>query len=177
VEAAEEPEQSPDQPELVYPEDDATALPTSLWLIWKETDDPQGDEVTYEVTICTNEEFTDCEGETVTAWLQADSLVAAGAFGASGLFLLGVVGPGLRPGRRGRLLLTAALFAAALLALACSSSSDSGRDPAASQEPGEGEVGYEVTGLESNTTYYWKVVAEDPDGNSVESDTYSFTTE
>ncbi|MFO7880978.1 MAG: hypothetical protein R6U52_00380 [Kosmotogaceae bacterium] len=36
---------------------------------------------------------------------------------------------------------------------------------------------YEFDGiLEGNTTYYWKVVAEDPQGRLVESETYSFTT-
>ncbi|MFC0875952.1 SUMF1/EgtB/PvdO family nonheme iron enzyme [Saccharicrinis sp. FJH2] len=35
---------------------------------------------------------------------------------------------------------------------------------------------YVITAIDSNTTYYWKIIAKDNKGNSVESDTWSFST-
>ena len=37
-------------------------------------------------------------------------------------------------------------------------------------------VAHTVTTLKPNTTYYWKVVADDGKGGMTESDDYSFTT-
>jgi hypothetical protein len=67
--------------------------------------------------------------------------------------------------------------------VACSSSdSDSGQSTGDDTEVltcdsvEEGQECLQVTGLEPNTTYYWKMVGSDDQGGSLESDVWSFTT-
>ncbi len=42
--------------------------------------------------------------------------------------------------------------------------------------PESKEITKEVSGLKQNTTYYWKVVAEDSNGDTAESKIFSFKT-
>ncbi len=74
---------------------------------------------------------------------------------------------------------------AGFAAAACSSSDSGSSDTAPSGEETvaescdsveEGRQCREATGLEPNTTYYWKVVASDGAGGSLESEIRSFTT-
>lgn len=61
----------------------------------------------------------------------------------------------------------------ALLGLLISSCGAVGGSSAGSNED---DVTLEVSGLDAETTYYWKVVAEDGDAGAMESEVRKFTT-
>ena len=46
--------------ELVYPDNGAIGLATQLQLIWKQSRDPNGDNIRYQVMVCTDPDFVDC---------------------------------------------------------------------------------------------------------------------
>jgi bacillopeptidase F len=142
---------------LISPANGATGLETSLILRWLPSSDPDGDRITYQVWLSTEPQA----GE-------------AGAVGlpAAGITLLFLAGPVLYRRRRSRspapLLV---ILAAGLLFLA--SCSSGGGDPAPAAITYKT---YPLTGLDPNTTYFWKVISTDSRGGVAESATWHFTT-
>jgi hypothetical protein len=173
---------APALPDLVFPGDGDTDIATSLTFTWKISEDPEGDDVTYTFFICEKEDFTGCDGTEVTALTRSAGSIAAGlATGAGGLLLAGFWIPAFRTRRFPLAALLVVSILSVALVVACSSSGGGGKKTTADKgdsgsEPGDGEAGYEVTGLDSNTKYFWKVSATDSNGASVESEVYSFTT-
>ena len=53
---------------------------------------------------------------------------------------------------------------------------DTSSTPSTKVEDSISSTCYDVSGLNQDTTYYWKIVAKDGNGNSTESSTWSFTT-
>jgi bacillopeptidase F len=142
---------------LISPVNGATDLETSLTLRWLPSSDPDGDRITYQVELTTE--------------TQAGTAGAAG-LPAAGITLLFLAGPVLYRRRRSRspapLLV---ILAAGLLFLA--SCSSGGGDPAPAAVTYKT---YPLTGLDPNTTYFWKVISTDSRGGVAESATWHFTT-
>ncbi len=165
---------SPSKPKLVFPEDKATGLPTAVELRWKRSTDADNDPITYNVNICTDLTFTNCNDVPVSAVASRSS---KGIFyaGGAGLFMIGMTFfGGLRGNRRIVLLLIIVVLLSGGALIACSNSNGSNVE---GRYLDIGEMSYKATGLKSNTTYYWKVSATDGKGNPTVSNVNSFTTQ
>jgi hypothetical protein len=168
---------APSAPVLVSPENGAINVSTSLDFHWNPSTDPDpGDTVTYELYY-TNEAGYIANGSSFTGVTPIGGLAKAGSAGgtmyasavltAPGIFLIAALafsGPLSRRRKVIALLLVMALMA--LMLIACGS----GLPTMA------GTSEYDVTGLDNDTIYYWKVVATDSYGISTDSAHWSFTT-
>ena len=168
---------SPTAPTLVYPYDGASGLdPNGILFQWLVSVDADGDVVAYDLYVCEDATFESCPAPVNSvrvASLESGALYAsAGGLGSLGLLLTGIaLAGGLSRRRRVALMvLVAMLVAIAGMTLSSCGISGSGGGDLVSYN-------YEVGGLDSNTTYYWKVVAYDGTGNLTESSVYSFTTQ
>ncbi|VAX25157.1 hypothetical protein MNBD_NITROSPINAE03-1183 [hydrothermal vent metagenome] len=169
---------------LLSPVNGATGVSTTAIFIWANLTDPDGNPISYEIWFC--DEFVD---GSCSSWSSATVLAAQkpkamfAGFGAlGGVVLIGfLLGGGMRT-RGGRAFMLALFFiTAGFTAVACSgssdsSSSDSGTVAESCDSVEEGQQCQQVTGLTSNTTYHWKLVASDGAGGTTDSDTWSFTT-
>ncbi len=189
------PDNPPSNFNLVYPADGQSDLPTSLTFIWKKSTDPEGGPLTYTLYYCTDSKFLNCTTKVVaSSTLHEDKNLFYGSVAGNWLILL--VGLALIGGFKGRKevkvwALVAMLTIGGALLPACgdnggggnteetpASDSDSSNDSEATQPmPKSDELGKTVSDLSTGTTYYWKVVAKDSNGEERESDRRSFTTE
>ena len=171
----------PDSFALVFPADGATGLPTSIPLIWKKTTDPNGDTVSYQVTYCDNVAFTGCTAQTVAVNTQDMILYASLAGSFTGLFALGLVFTGSPKTRVKKQLAFIAMivFVSGLVACGGGGGGGGGSDPVDPVLPSAAadEKQFDIAGLASATTYFWKVTADDGKGGSTDSATGSFTIE
>ena len=104
--------------------------------------DPDGETVSYEIVICTNPDFSECDLIQVVSTLRRESLVAL-AYGTGLLFLGTVIAGGVRS--RGRsLLLFGAVNLTGLLGGSCGDVTNGG---------GGNEMRYTVSGLDPATVY------------------------
>lgn len=161
---------APSVPQLVFPVDGQTGLATTVVFLWQTATDQDGDTVSYDFNICVNSDFSGCSPEDVVGLqYRGFYLAGVGTFGA-GLFIFGFAVMGRSTGRKKTGFFMALIFlSAGLLFSACGESSSS--DSSAT-----GEISHTATGLQSSTTYYWKVIADDGNGAATESATQSFTT-
>ncbi len=120
--------------------------------------------------ICTDQNFTlGCISETVKASLANKGVYFAGS--GYGLVLFGFVLLGSERGRENLVLLFVVVMLSSALLVACGSSGD---DPPPSPS---GVITHQITGFGPGTTYYWKVVADDGNGGTTDSEIRSFTTQ
>ena len=155
----------PTAPALVSPADGETGVGTTATFEWKTSTDPDGDEITYRLTYCTDRTLESCShGVTCPG-------TTGICFAGSGLLFLGFV---MTRGGRGRkyilMLMMAMLLTTGIFIVSCSSGSDS-------DSGGSTNMTYQVSGLANATTYYWKVVADDGKGGKTSSPAQSFTTQ
>jgi hypothetical protein len=153
----------PTQPVLMSPSNGQTGLGTTVQLTWIKSTDADGDAVIYHVSNCVNADFSGCTPVNVASTAPSALLFAGlGSFGA-GIILVGfVAGSGLKRSRKTMLIMIALLLMGALF-MSCNSSSDDGATgPLISTAD---QMNHSVTGLAVNTTYYWKVVADDGKGS------------
>ncbi len=169
-------------PALIAPAPGSDLVPTDPTLEWYyQGPDP---DVTYTLYYGTD------------AQLQADAVALDDATtpssplaAAAGIFSFGLLGMGMAP-KRTRYLMATLVFFTTLLLSACGGGgggSDSGTllpsDVPATPTPGTQVVSglstefYTATDLQPATTYYWKVVAVDAEGNRAESLVGSFVTQ
>ncbi len=162
----------PSAPLLLFPANGQTHLGSTVTLRWLPSLDPDGDTITYTVSICENPDFTgvDC-GPTVVAFLGKPAVFFAtlGSSGA-GLLLFGFVFVGGVQGRKRVALLIAMIITTGMLLTACSSGSGGGGAGAPAG------VTHTVSNLNPGTTFHWKVTADDGNGGTTDSATGSFTT-
>jgi CSLREA domain-containing protein len=158
----------PPNPVLVSPTNGQIGLGTTVTLSWNKSADPDGDAVKYHITICTDQNLTaGCQAVEVAP---AGLLVAGLGSMGSGIILFGfVAGGGLKRSRKLMLVIPALLLTGALLT-ACGGGGGTPTTPT-------GQASTTVTGLAANTTYFWKVVADDGKGGLATSDTFSFKTQ
>jgi CSLREA domain-containing protein len=159
----------PPNPVLVSPTNGQIGLGTSVALSWNKSTDPDGDTVKYHITICTDQNLTaGCQAVDVTP--PALLLAGLGSMG-TGIVLFGfVAGGGLKRSRKLMLVIPVLLLTGALFT-AC------GGGGGTSTTPATGQASTTVTGLAANTTYFWKVVADDGKGGLATSETFSFKTQ
>lgn len=166
---------TPSKPTLTYPQDGANSLPTTLTLKWDKSTDPDGDEITYKFYIGVDTIFTGVT-PVILASLLNSGFYYAMVFGSPidiFLILFGIVGiPGLSR-KRGKMgLFVIIVIVAGVVIVSCGS----GGSGVGDNPPPESGGAYKVENLKPNTTYYWKVVADDGKGGATESNIYSFTT-
>jgi len=170
----------PSDPVLVHPAHGQRGLGKKVGMKWKKSKDPDGDVVTYDVQICTDEWLTtDCTTGTNMLALSNTNLYYAGVgmYSTGGLFSVMIVTLlcGLKNKRNLALLATSVLLAMILL-ISCGGGGSGGISGALiSSGETESDINYSVD-LEAGTTYYWKVVAKDGNGGETSSEVRSFDT-
>lgn len=163
----------PDAPELLSPQQGETVAAGEIVFTWKKSADPDGNPVNYKVLYCKNGSFTGCSPVDVNpASQQGASFQTTLVFPLSlSLFAIVLCG-GRISGKRGMLCVIFAMAVCVALSLnACSSSSTS------TTEENPSVMTQRAQGLDRDSVYYWKVIADDGQGGSSESVTVGFQTE
>ncbi|MGE5174717.1 MAG: choice-of-anchor D domain-containing protein, partial [Betaproteobacteria bacterium] len=157
----------PSKPKPKYPADHQQDLETSLNMQWEASTDPDGDHISYELRISTDPNFSaPMIVNTASAGKTTGTLFASTGIG---FLFFGVVFAGTARGRKGLLLIAAVVILAGSTLVGCS--------VGGAKTPASGTVvSQPVSGLQTSTTYYWKVIASDGNGGVTESDSSSFTT-
>jgi hypothetical protein len=163
---------APSIPQLVFPADGQSGLNTSIEFIWKTSTDPDGDNVIYNLYVCEDTSFTmECHSKENIASLTNNNYYFAGS-GLSLLIFGLVLAGGVRDKSKIVLLLIIVVLSTVLL-MSCGGSGGGGDN----NTPPNNEITQSVLGLNSGTTYFWKVVADDGNGGIVESEVKSFITQ
>lgn len=163
-----DPNTPPTSPVLVAPADDAVAVdPNTVIFEWLPSTDINGDSLTYQVTVCTDNTFAGCTPMTVATL--SSPLLFAGV-GGVGVLLLGFVGVS----RTRRWQWVAVIIAIGLIT-SCSNS-ETTDDPESAGCTAGAQCFTNVTTLTPATTYYWKVTANDG-AASTDSAVWSFDTQ
>jgi hypothetical protein len=158
----------PSAPELVFPSDGQTGLETTVMFQWNRSTDPDGDNITYDLTYCEEQAFSGCMPVDIA--LTYKNVFYAASYEA-GLLLFGVLIAGAA-GNRGRyLILISAVIITIMLFISCGNGKGSDNGDA----PVTGDISYAVSGLKQEATYYWKVTSDDGNGGTADSDIRSFT--
>jgi CSLREA domain-containing protein len=167
----------PSNPVLVSPTDAQLGVPTTMTFIWKKSLDPDGDVVKYHFMYGTDPNLVGATTVDVAAAKTTGLLFAGLGSMGGGIILFGFVsGSGMKRSRK--LLLAIPLILMGALFTACGGGGGGGTST--TTPPGTvaaDEATTTVTGLAANTTYYWKVVAEDVHGALAASNTFSFKTQ
>ena len=161
---------APVAPTLLSPDHGASITGDSVEVRWSTTTDPDEDELSYHVYLCTDENFEGCDDAihstsvnvVMKDWKRFDDpssplFMMIGALALGGLF-----------GRRKRILMALLIMAAAFSIASCGGGGGS--------DDSDTSMSHTITGLESDTTYYWRVAATDTSSNSTPSETRSFVT-
>jgi Purple acid Phosphatase, N-terminal domain/Abnormal spindle-like microcephaly-assoc'd, ASPM-SPD-2-Hydin len=168
----------PANPVLVSPTNGQTGLPSTMTFTWKKSADPDSDVVKYHFSYSTDQNFTGAQTVDVASAKAAGLLFASLGSMSGGIILFGFIsGSGMKRSRKllfviPVLLLTGALFTAC--------GSGGGTPGTTALPPGSTAADLAsttVTGLAANTTYYWRVVADDGKGGLASSETFSFKTQ
>jgi hypothetical protein len=163
----------PSSPALVYPENGAVDMPLTITMRWRESVDPEDDDITYRLYYCEDSNFAGCNPVEV-ATTESGGVHPAGTGGyMAGLLLFGMV---LLRGKRKAVMMMAAtvLMAGALLVSCGSGGNGDGSEPGPASS---NEVTSTISGLDPGTTYYWKVIADDGKGGTAESGVRTFKTQ
>jgi len=170
---------APDAPDLVSPVDGAVDVALPVQFQWVKSKDADGEAVTYHLWYCTNPGFLGCAPVEVTAATTTassslrETLAGLGGYGA-GILLAGFAIVGGVRSRRKIFFFIAVLAISAMAVAACGKKTETvsvpaGVDPASL-------ITHSASDLKSQTTYYWKVVADDGNGALIPSETRTFTT-
>jgi hypothetical protein len=172
---------APTAPKLFAPLDAKTGIDTTVDLQWIKSTDPDNEKLTYHVFLCTDQAMVNCPPVDVTfsnnstaarsASSRSASHAGSGRFG-SGFLLVGFAIAGGVKSRKRVFYMIAVLLLSGMAFTACGSNSSTPAAPA----PPAGLLTKSVAGLKAATKYYWKVVADDGNGATAESETWSFTT-
>ncbi len=159
----------PGKPRLRHPADHEEGLNTELDMEWDEVSDPDGDHVNYELRISTDSNFHSPVVVSKTAGHAGKMSGTLFAGTGLGFIFFGVVFAGTARGRKGLLLVGAVVILVGSTLVGCSVGK--GSTPLSNAV-----VSQHVSGLQTATTYYWKVVASDGNGGVTESDVSTFST-
>ncbi len=164
---------SPSVPVLVSPLNGSETIALDTVFQWKPSTDPNGDEISYELYVCITESFDDCDPQNMTPSLIALNISLIGFLPAALAFILS-------PRRENRLKIKHAVFI--LIAFSLLTSCDQNKK---SDEKDADKIIVDTnisqstkqSMLQTETIYYWKVVAKDGKGGVTESEVWSFTTQ
>ena len=174
----------PSKPIFIAPANgqDVSLLPGgTLTLRWNASTDPDGDEVSYDVYLCTDADpIANCTTASASPINMSGAgtvmYASAGPVNPSGRMGLDTVFAGLAVGLmlmsvtwrdpKGWVLGILLIFAGSILASCGNNNNNTGGNT----------VEYQASGLSTNTAYYWAVVAKDDQGGETFSDTWRFTT-
>jgi hypothetical protein len=159
----------PGKPKLRHPADHEQDLDTSLDMQWEGVTDPDGDSVSYRLHISADRYFrSDTRTIDVTP---GETGKASGSLFAStgiGFIFFGFVFAGTSRGRKLLLVIAAITIVTGSALVGCGKIS--------TVTPNKTTITRHVSGLDSTTTYYWKVEASDGNGGVTESDVNTFST-
>jgi len=169
----------PTVPQLASPANGATGISTTPTLQFQPSTSP-GNTVTYLLYIGTNQNFTNVNPIMVASANRSVRTYYAKGFGFlafAAIFGFVSMSKGLE--NKMRLLLIALVAFASITTASCGmfghSSSNSNANSVTTTS--SGEISYQVTNtLNGSTTYYWKVVADNGQGQQTSSPVWSFTT-
>ena len=158
----------PTTPFLVFPADKQTGLETSFAFRWKKSTDVENDPISYDLVYCQDSSFTGCQVIMVFAPETDQNRFLYAGVGGFWVLLLGATA---WPRKRSLRLLwiSLSIIASLIILPSCGGGGGGGNTPS-------DEVSYSVSGLQQNTTYYWKVTATDG-SDLTESAVRSFTTQ
>ncbi|HXE97663.1 MAG TPA: choice-of-anchor D domain-containing protein, partial [Dongiaceae bacterium] len=167
----------PANPVLVSPTNGQAGVPAQMTFTWKKSVDPDGDVVTYRFIYGTDPNFTGSQTVNVASSKSAGLLFAGLGSVSGGILMFGLVsGSGMKNSRKLFLVIPVLLLSGALFT-ACGGGGDTSVSTTTTTTlPPTDVVSTTVTGLTANTTYYWKVVADDGKGGQAASETFSFNT-
>jgi hypothetical protein len=166
----------PTQPTLLLPAEGATGVGTTMEFRWARSTDPCGDKIMYDIYYCITPDTVGCTrvaqvADTTVAKQDSKSIFYAGG---AGLFMIGMTFFG---GLKGRKKIIALLIMVSLAAGGVFMSCKNTKGVDMGSPLGATEMNYMASGLTPNTTYYWKIVADDNKGGLVSSPSQSFTTQ
>jgi len=157
----------PTKPKLLSPEPDSIGHSTNVEFIWENSEDKDGDQLSYSLLICSNEDFVDCEAEAIRKIDVASLLPLTGV----SIVLLGLTGSL----HRRRWLLFAAITVVIVLN-GCESQSLPSANIKIDLNNKTVDLRHTVNDLQAGTQYYWKIIVEDIQGGVSESETRMFVT-
>lgn len=181
---------APTEPFLIFPEHGAKQIESDISFKWEKSTDADGNNISYELSYCTNPQFKNCLSGGVISVESNKTTLQARINGFGSLFLfLGALGMVLFRNLRNRMnrLLLISIICISFTLTACSSLNSDDEQDTAKEKPEivtitEPETGTnvnileaKVTGLTPGSTYFWKVKATDSEGASIESRTFLFT--
>ena len=171
----------PPPPVLLSPQDGQTGLAADVTFLWDPSIDPEGDPVSYLFFLDTDPSFAGTV-PVIVAGPSGQSLQGTGADARPGILVAGLALSAFLGRKRRRLTVAAMLLLLGMMAVwtgpGCGGGGDvgsGGSGGGGTPTPPANAIAYTVTGLAPNSTYYWKVFAEDGAGSS-DSGTRSFTT-
>ncbi|MEN8263415.1 MAG: choice-of-anchor D domain-containing protein [Nitrospirota bacterium] len=175
---------SPSEPDLIYPKNNQKNIGKKSNFRWKKSQDPDNDNLTYTLSVCTDENFsTGCITQDSLAALPDNTKIYYAGIGSPWMVILLIVtvmmsfGNSLHKKRKSVLLLIAIIMTAVLL-VSCGSDSDSSSAGVSSNTSSNpDEISVTASGLESSSTYYWKVQVSDDKGGTTDSHIWTFETE
>jgi glucose/arabinose dehydrogenase len=165
----------PSPPALVSPQDGQAGLPTSVTFRWEPSVDPDGDPVTYLFFLDTDQSFAGAVPVPVPG-SSGQTAPQRGANTRPGILVAGIVlSACLRRHGRLRALAVLLILSGALATWAGPGCGGGGSSGSSQPAPPSNTIAHTEPGLTPNTTYFWKVVAEDGAGSS-DSGTRNFST-
>jgi hypothetical protein len=159
----------PSKPELVFPANNQTGLGMTITFIWKKSTDPDGDAIAYNLYVCEDQSFIGCNPIQTTTLYESPYYFIVFNGSVAGLFFIGIMISFVQRKRKIYLIL-AVLLITGMLIVSCGGG-DGGTSVAGD------EISHTVSGHKTGTTHYWKVVTDDSDGGTTESDIWNFTTQ
>lgn len=174
------PNNSPTAPVLTSPADGATGIdPNSASLEWNPSVDVENDSLSYQVTVCEDNTFVSCTPTTVVT--AAVNLLLPGIGLGGAVLLFGFIGAPKRVHWQNIItLITLGLIISACDSDTVDTTSNTGDSDDTVSLPSSsctatGPCFIDIITLNANTTYYWKVTADDG-FSSTDSATWSFVT-
>jgi len=168
--------EAPSKPVLVSPTNGQQAIDSTITLEWKPSEDPENDEISYLVYLCDDgDPLNNCSPYIDIAALDKPldlpAYYAGLGFGlGGGIAMLGFAIAGAGVSRRQKVVILTVIVLGTLLS-SCGGGGGDDKTTATNNKT------YTVSGLASDTTYNWAVVAKDSNGIESVSEVWSFKTQ
>jgi hypothetical protein len=160
---------NPRKPKPRYPANLQQDLETTITMQWEEATDPDGDAVSYQLLLATDQTFSSPLVAKKATGMSGTLFAGTGA----GFIVFGIAFMKTARGRKGLLLIAVLTVLVGTALVGCGASGSNGSQPSGASPA---MVSRQVSGLQTSTIYYWKVVANDGNGGVTESDVMTFST-